>query len=62
MYELTFEIVKNAKGAVVTPHFPVGKRIDAKIILKSIAPTGTIYLQLLEDPIDAYSDMTEFVE
>ena len=61
-YELTFEIVKNAEGAVVIPHLPVGNRIDTKILLKSIAPTGTIYLRLLEDPIDAYSDMTEFVK
>ena len=47
---LSFEIVKNCSGTVVRPNIPLGKEIDAKLLLKSIAPGGYVYIRLLEKP------------
>ena len=46
---ISFEIVKNCSGTLVTPNIPVGKEIDAKLLLKSIAPAGCVYIRLLEE-------------
>ena len=45
---LSFEIVKNCSGTIVRPNIPLGKEIDAKLLLKSIAPGGYVYIRLLE--------------
>ena len=42
-----FEIMKNCSGTLVAPNIPSGRRIDSKLLLKSIAPTGCIYIRLL---------------
>ncbi|XP_022778455.1 uncharacterized protein LOC111320014 [Stylophora pistillata] len=45
----SFEIMKNCSGTLVKPNIPLGKRIDSKLLLKSIAPSGGIYIRLLAD-------------
>ena len=49
MEGLYFEIVKNSGGALLRPNIQAGKEIDSKLLLKSIAPSGWIYLRLLEE-------------
>ena len=44
-----FEIVKNCGGTLLRPNLPRGKEIDSKLLLKSIAPSGCLYLRLLEE-------------
>ena len=44
-----FEFVKNSGGAIIKPTIPRNKKIDGKLLLKSISPTGSIYIRLLED-------------
>lgn len=44
-----FEIVKNCSGTLVKPNIRAGKEIDAKLLLKSIAPGGYVYIRLLEE-------------
>lgn len=46
---MDFEIVKNSGGAIVKPNLPPNKRVDSKLLLRSIAPTGAVYLRLLDD-------------
>ena len=41
---MLFEIVKNSGGTLIRPKIPAGKEIDAKLLLKSIAPSGCIYI------------------
>ena len=36
-------------AAQIRPNLPTGKDIDAKLLLKSIAPSGWVYLRLLEE-------------
>ena len=36
--------VKNCSGTLVPPNIPSGCRIDSKLLVKSIAPTGCIYI------------------
>lgn len=63
MEGFSFEIVKNCSGTLVKPNIPVGRRIDSKLLLKSIAPAGCIYMRLLaelpsdddDDDVLAYS-------
>ena len=40
----SFEIVINCSGTLVPPNIPSGCRIDSKLLIKSIAPTGCIYI------------------
>lgn len=49
MEGLYFEIVKNSGGTLLRPNIQAGKEIDSKLLLKSIAPSGWIYLRLLEE-------------
>jgi len=44
-----FKIVKNSGGTLLRPNIQAGKEIDSKLLLKSIAPSGWIYLRLLEE-------------
>ena len=47
-----FEFVKNVSGVLVKPTLASGVRINANILLKSIAPTGALCVRLLveDDP------------
>ena len=49
MEGLYFAIVKNSDGTLLRPNIQAGKEIDSKLLLKSIAPSGWIYLRLLEE-------------
>ena len=49
MEGLYFEIVKNSGGNLLRPNIQAGKEIDSKLLLKSIAPSGWIYVRLLEE-------------
>ena len=53
---VSFYIVKNCSGTLVTPNIPVGKEIDAKLLLKSIGPAGCVYIRLLEE-LQSCSDL-----
>ena len=55
-----FEIVKNCSGTLVSPNIPRGRRIDSILLLKSIAPTGCIYVGLLELPDEGTDDMLSY--
>ena len=44
-----FEIAKNCGGTLLRLSLPRGKEIDSKLLLKSIAPSGCLYLRLLEE-------------
>ena len=56
-----FEIVKNCTGTLVSPNIPSGRRIDSKLLLKSIAPTGCIYIRLLAElPDEGTDDMLSY--
>ena len=69
-----FEIMKNSSGTLLRPNIPTGKKIDAKLLLKSIAPSGCIYLRPLfeiksepaddmfpEDDVSQLSEHTDIV-
>ena len=69
-----FEIMKNSSGTLLRPNIPTGKKIDAKLLLKSIAPSGCIYLRPLfeiksepaddmfpEDDVGQLSEHTDIV-
>ena len=66
MEGLYFEIVKNSGGTLLRPNIQAGKEIDSKLLLKSIAPSGWIYLRLLEelpsmiDPTDKQLEVPVF--
>ena len=47
-----FQIMKNCNGTLVLPNIPPGRKVDANLLLKSIAPASCVYIQLLDDPID----------
>ena len=49
MERLYFEIVKNSGGTLLRLNIQAGKEIDSKLLLKSIASSGWIYLRLLEE-------------
>ena len=49
MEGLYFEIVKNSGGTLLRPKIQAGTEIDSKLLLKSIAPSGWIYVRLLEE-------------
>ena len=55
-----FEIKKNCSGTLVAPNIPSGRRIDAKLLLKSIAPTGCIYIRLLAELPDESDDVFQY--
>ena len=59
MEGLYFEIVKNSGGTLIRPNLPAGKDIDAKLLLKSIAPSGWVYLRLLEELPDSFMDPSD---
>ena len=44
-----FEIVKNCSGKLVSLNIPSSRRIDYKLLLKSIALTGCIHIRLLAE-------------
>ena len=46
--DVPFQIMKNCHGSIIPPN---GRKIDSSLLLRSIAPTGSIYIQLLDDPI-----------
>ena len=66
MEGMHFEIVKNCSGTLLRPNLPRGKEIDSKLLLKSIAPSGCLYLRLLEelpsmlDPTDRQFEVSVF--
>ena len=49
--DVPFQIMKNCHGSIIPPNIPNGRKIDSALLLRSIAPTGSIYIQLLDDPI-----------
>ena len=59
MEGMYFEIVENSGGTLIRPHLPPGKDIDANLLLKSIAPSGWVYLRLLEEPPDSFMDPSD---
>ena len=56
LYGLGFEFVKNCAGSLVKSNIPQNKKVDAKLLTKSIAPSGCIYLRLLNDLPDGDSE------
>ena len=61
MEGFSFEIVKNCSGTLVPPNIPSGPRIDSKLLVKSIAPTGCIYIRLLAElPDEGADDMLSY--
>lgn len=44
MVGFCFEIMKNCSEMIVAPNIPSGRRIDSKLLLKSIAPSKCIYI------------------
>ena len=46
-----FQIMKNCHGSIIPPNIPNGRKSDAVLLLRSIAPTGCIYVQLVDDPL-----------
>ena len=48
---IKFQIMKNCHGNLVPPNIPQGKKIDAQLLLRSLAPSTYIYIQLLHEPI-----------
>ena len=64
--DIDFEIVKNSGGVLVKPNIPPNKSIDGKLLLKSISPSGAVYIRLLDelpdDSIDAVLDVPAFGE
>ena len=56
-----FKIMKNCSGMLVAPNIPSGRRIDSKLLLKSIAPSGCIYIRLLAELLDESDDMLNYL-
>ncbi len=57
-----FEILKNCSGSLIKPTIAQNKKIDAQLLFKSIAPSGSIYIRLLgnyfeEDDDDEVDDI-----
>ena len=48
---LGFQIMKNCHGSIIPPNISNGRKSDAALLLRSIAPTGCIYVQLRDDPL-----------
>ena len=46
-----FQIMKNCHDSIIPPNIPNGRKIDAALLLRSIAPTGFICVQLMDDPL-----------
>ncbi|KAJ7389599.1 Fibronectin type 3 and ankyrin repeat domains protein 1, partial [Desmophyllum pertusum] len=59
MEGMYFEIVKNSGGTLLRPNLPTGKDIDSKLLLKSIAPSGCVYLRLLEELPESMMDPSD---
>ena len=55
--ELDFEFVKNVGGVLIKPNLATGVKIDANILLRSIASTGCVYVRLFADDLDDESDL-----
>jgi hypothetical protein len=53
---LDFEFVKNIGGVLVKPNLATGVKIDANILLRSIASTNCVYVRLLESDHDDDSE------
>ena len=43
--------MKNCHGNLVPPNIQQGRKIDAQLLLRSLAPSSYIYIQLLHEPI-----------
>ena len=56
-----FEIVKNYGGTLLRPNLHLGKEIDSKLLLKSIAPSGCLYLRLLEELPASMLDLSDIL-
>ena len=41
----------NCHGNLVPPNIQQGRKIDAQLLLRSLAPSSYIYIQLLHEPI-----------
>ena len=57
---LDFEFVKNCCGTLVTPRLASGVKIDANILLRSIASTGAVYVRLYVEDFDENDDESQF--
>ena len=55
-----FETMKNCSGTLVALNIPSGRRIDRKLLLKSIAPTGCGCIRLLAELPDESDDMLHY--
>ena len=49
---IDYEFVRNVCGMLVKPNLVSGVKIDAKVLLKSIASTSVVYVRLFEDDLD----------
>ena len=55
-----FEITKNCSGTLVALNIPSGRRIYSKLLLKSIASSGCIYIGLFAELPDESDDMLNY--
>ena len=53
---LDFQFVKNCYGTLIIPKLATGVRVDGNILLKSIAPSGAVYVRLFSDDNDDDAD------
>ena len=53
---IDYEFVRNVCGTLVKPNLAAGVKIDAKVLLKSIASTGVVYVRLFADDLDDIDD------
>ena len=53
---IDFKFVKNVGGTLVKPTLASGVKIDATVLLKSIASTSTVYVRLFADDLDDIDD------
>ena len=49
---MDYEFVRNVYGTLVKPSLASGVKIDANILLKSIASSGAVYVRLFADDLD----------
>ena len=53
---MDYEFVRNVYGTLVNPTLASGVKIDANILLKSIASSGAVYVRLFADDLDDPDD------
>ena len=54
--KMDYEFVRNVYGTLVKPTLASGVKIDANILLKSIASSGAVYVRLFADDLDDPDD------